>query len=112
EGCDPAAHVLRRRVLLRRRHPGGAARGEGGEPPGSGALRDRRRDPGGVGPHGGVCGEGLMAVGVDRPAEVTPEMEAAAERAESRRGMLIALPAWIYLTLLFAVPFLIVLVYS
>ena len=41
-----------------------------------------------------------------------PELEADAERAESRRGILIALPSWIYLTLFFALPLLIVLVYS
>ena len=44
--------------------------------------------------------------------EVTPELEAAAERAASRRGVLIALPSWFYLTLFFAIPLVIVLVYS
>jgi spermidine/putrescine transport system permease protein len=42
----------------------------------------------------------------------TPELEAAAKRADARRGVLIALPSWAYLTLFFAVPLLIVLVYS
>ncbi len=45
-------------------------------------------------------------------APVTPELEAAAERAAARRGLLIALPSWAYLTLFFAVPLLIVFVYS
>jgi len=44
--------------------------------------------------------------------EATPELEVAAERAASRRGMLIALPSWAYLTLFFAIPLLIVVVYS
>lgn len=43
---------------------------------------------------------------------VTAEMEDAARRADSRRGLLIALPSWIYLTLFFALPLVIVLVYS
>ncbi len=42
----------------------------------------------------------------------TAGLEADAERSESRRGLLIALPSWIYLTFFFAVPLLIVLVYS
>lgn len=48
------------------------------------------------------------------PAEtpVTPELEEAAERAESRRGFLISLPAYVYLILFFAVPLVLVLVYS
>jgi spermidine/putrescine transport system permease protein len=46
------------------------------------------------------------------PIEATPELEAAARRAESRRGVLIGLPASAYLTLFFAVPLLIVFVYS
>ncbi len=41
-----------------------------------------------------------------------PALEARAEAAESRRGFLIALPAYVYLVLFFAIPFLIVLVYS
>jgi len=43
---------------------------------------------------------------------VTPELEAAAERAESRRGVLLALPSGFYLVLFFAIPLVIVLVYS
>lgn len=39
-------------------------------------------------------------------------MEAAAELADRRRGLLIALPAYAYLALFFALPFLIVVVYS
>lgn len=40
------------------------------------------------------------------------ELEARAARAESRRGFLIGLPSYVYLVLFFAVPLLIVLVYS
>lgn len=52
---------------------------------------------------------------VDTPpgsAQATPEFEALAERQERRRGLLLALPAWIYLFLFFAIPFAIVVVYS
>ena len=45
-------------------------------------------------------------------APVTPELEAAAERAESRRGFLTSLPAYVYLVLFFAIPLVLVLVYS
>jgi spermidine/putrescine transport system permease protein len=45
-------------------------------------------------------------------APVTPELEQAAARAKSRRGFLISLPAYVYLVLLFAVPLVLVLVYS
>ncbi|MEZ5168782.1 MAG: ABC transporter permease subunit [Acidimicrobiales bacterium] len=51
----------------------------------------------------------------DHPPEAaaaTPEFEKAAARAESRRGFLMALPAYLYLILFFAIPFLIVIVYS
>jgi spermidine/putrescine transport system permease protein len=41
-----------------------------------------------------------------------PELEKAARRAESRRGVLIALPAWAYLVVFFAMPLGIVFVYS
>jgi spermidine/putrescine transport system permease protein len=41
-----------------------------------------------------------------------PELEEAARRADSRRGFLIALPAWFYLTLFFVLPLGIVAVYS
>jgi spermidine/putrescine transport system permease protein len=43
---------------------------------------------------------------------VSPELEEEAVRADSRRGFLIALPSWGYLTLFFAAPLVIVLVYS
>lgn len=45
-------------------------------------------------------------------APVTPELEQASIRAESRRGFLIALPAAVYLVLFFAIPLLLVFVYS
>ncbi len=44
--------------------------------------------------------------------EATLEFEAAAIRAESRRGFLMALPAYAYLVMFFAVPLVIVSVYS
>jgi spermidine/putrescine transport system permease protein len=43
---------------------------------------------------------------------VTPELEAGAERAESRRGFLLAVPGWVYLIIFFAIPLAIVVVYS
>ena len=43
---------------------------------------------------------------------VTPELEMAAEKAESRRGLFIALPSYAYLVMFFAVPLVIVFVYS
>jgi len=46
------------------------------------------------------------------PRVATPEFEAAAVRQESRRGFLLALPAYAYLVLFFAVPLLIVIEYS
>ena len=48
----------------------------------------------------------------DEEAPVTPELEGAAERAESRRGFLIGLPAYVYLVLFFAIPLVLVFVYS
>lgn len=48
----------------------------------------------------------------DPVATATPEFEALAARQERRRGLLMALPAWIYLFLFFAIPFAIVVVYS
>jgi spermidine/putrescine transport system permease protein len=45
-------------------------------------------------------------------AAATPEFERAAKRAASRRGFLIALPAYFYLVLFFAIPLVIVMVYS
>lgn len=44
--------------------------------------------------------------------EVTPEFERAAARADSRRGFLLSLPAYVYLVLFFAIPFGIVVTYS
>ncbi len=44
--------------------------------------------------------------------QATPEFERAAERAASRRGFLTALPSFAYLTFFFAVPLVIVAVYS
>ncbi|HEX5630178.1 MAG TPA: ABC transporter permease, partial [Acidimicrobiia bacterium] len=41
-----------------------------------------------------------------------PELEEAARRAESRRGFLLALPAWVYLIVFFVIPLGIVAVYS
>lgn len=45
-------------------------------------------------------------------AAATPEFEAANERQKRRRGLLMALPAYLYLVVFFAVPLLIVVVYS
>lgn len=45
-------------------------------------------------------------------APVTPELEQQAERAESRRGLKIALPGYVYLVLFFALPLILVFVYS
>jgi spermidine/putrescine transport system permease protein len=44
--------------------------------------------------------------------EVTPELEQAAGRAESRRGFLFSLPGAFYLILFFAIPLVLVFVYS
>lgn len=55
---------------------------------------------------------------VDQPAvdaevqQATPEFEAAAIRQAERRGALLALPSYAYLTLFFALPLVIVVVYS
>ena len=55
----------------------------------------------------------MTAVDVsDAATEATPEFEALAARQERRRGLFMALPAWIYLFLFFAIPFLIVVLYS
>lgn len=56
---------------------------------------------------GGQPGDHLMSQG-----PVTPELERAAEKAESRRGFLLSLPAYVYLILFFAVPLVLVFVYS
>lgn len=44
--------------------------------------------------------------------KVSPELERAARRAESRRGLWFGLPAYVYLVLFFALPLILVLVYS
>ena len=44
--------------------------------------------------------------------EATPELEAAYEKQKRRRGLLIALPAYLYLVVFFGLPLLIVVVYS
>jgi len=60
-----------------------------------------------VEPAGSKPRDGLMTT-----APVTPELEQAAIRAESRRGFLIGLPAAFYLVLFFAIPLVLVFVYS
>ena len=45
-------------------------------------------------------------------AEATPQFEKAAQRKESRRGFLLALPSYLYLIIFFVIPLVIVLVYS
>lgn len=45
-------------------------------------------------------------------ARITPELEAAAERAKARRGFLVSLPAYVYLVVFFVIPFCLVVVYS
>lgn len=45
-------------------------------------------------------------------APVTPELERDARKAESRRGFLIGLPAYVYLVAFFALPLVLVFVYS
>ncbi len=49
---------------------------------------------------------------VEKAVEATPEFEAAAIRQERRRGFLLALPSYAYLILFFAIPLVIVVVYS
>ena len=56
------------------------------------------------GPGRGGAGSALL--------EATPEFERAAARADSRRGFLLSLPAYVYLVLFFAIPFGIVVIYS
>ncbi len=49
----------------------------------------------------------------EAPAEqVTPELEQASIKAESRRGFLVGLPAFAYLVIFFAIPLVLVFVYS
>ncbi len=54
----------------------------------------------------------VTAIDIPEADRVTPEFEALAQRQARRRGFLLALPAWIYLIVFFAVPFGIVVVYS
>lgn len=54
----------------------------------------------------------MTAVEEHPVVEATPEFEALAARQERRRGVLYALPAYLYLVVFFAIPFLIVVVYS
>lgn len=56
-------------------------------------------------------GTGTPTPGPDN-LPVTPEFEKAADRAASRRGFLLSLPAYVYLVLFFAIPFGIVIIYS
>ena len=57
------------------------------------------------------AGPGRRGAGSALP-EATPEFERAAVRADSRRGFLLSLPAYVYLVLFFAIPFGIVVIYS
>ncbi len=52
------------------------------------------------------------AVEPETTPAVTPELEAAAEKAEARRGFLISLPSYFYLVLFFVIPLGLVFVYS
>lgn len=65
---------------------------------------------------GGGVGEVLVALLDDMTEHeadtATPEFERAAEAAQSRRGLLMALPAYAYLVVFFAIPLVIVVVYS
>lgn len=56
----------------------------------------------------------MAGAGVDSPitAPITPGLESVARRSEARRGFLIGLPAWVYLFFFFALPLVIVFVYS
>ena len=44
--------------------------------------------------------------------EATPQFEKAAQRKESRRGLLLALPSYLYLIIFFVIPLAIVFIYS
>jgi spermidine/putrescine transport system permease protein len=57
--------------------------------------------------------DAIAPVTIDEPVEqASPEVERRARRAEARRGFLLALPAYAYLVLFFAVPLAIVVMYS
>lgn len=60
---------------------------------------------------GGQPGDRLMTTPTTT-ARITPELEAAAERAKARRGFLVSLPAYVYLVVFFVIPFGLVVVYS
>ncbi len=62
----------------------------------------------------GLAVDGDLIVGdvPDQVAQANPEFERAAEKAESRRGLIMALPAYLYLLVFFALPLVIVFVYS
>lgn len=65
-------------------------------------------------PGGGESG-GRRVTTVVEPQEeaaVTPELEAAAEKAEARRGFFISFPSYFYLVLFFVIPLGLVFVYS
>ncbi len=49
---------------------------------------------------------------LETPTAATPELEQQAVKAEARRGLLISLPAYVYLVLLFVIPLVLVFVYS
>lgn len=49
---------------------------------------------------------------VEAAEVVTPELEAAAAKRRAREGVFLALPAWVYLILFFAIPLVLVFVYS
>ncbi|HSQ37132.1 MAG TPA: hypothetical protein VLS92_04480, partial [Acidimicrobiia bacterium] len=51
-------------------------------------------------------------IALEEVTVVTPDLERSATRAESRRGFLLALPGYAYLVIFFAVPMLIIFVYS
>jgi spermidine/putrescine transport system permease protein len=59
-----------------------------------------------------LLGEATEEQPQQQAEEATPEFERAAERAESRRGFLMALPAYAYLVVFFGLPLIIVFVYS
>lgn len=56
-----------------------------------------------------------MAIASDPSSEesrITPQFEKVAQKKESRRGFLLALPSYVYLIIFFVIPLIIVLVYS
>ncbi len=65
-----------------------------------------------VGPQGRLAGPGVSQVSQATDAPATPAFEAALEAQQRRRGFLMALPSLAYLTIFFALPLVIVVVYS